>query len=52
MTLFDNPKTSDYTELNVKLIILEKMYKNFLKDNNATLDKIKLIIDNVWRLLA
>jgi hypothetical protein len=45
--LFDNPKTSDYTELNVRLIILEKMFKNFLSDNNATIDKIKQIINGL-----
>jgi hypothetical protein len=39
MSLYDNPKTSDYTEFNARLIILEKMFKIFMTDNNATLDE-------------
>jgi hypothetical protein len=44
MSLFDNPKTSDYTELNARLIILEKLFKNFLNENDTTLDEILEII--------
>jgi hypothetical protein len=33
MSLFDNPKTSDYTELDARLIILEKMFKIFMIEN-------------------
>jgi hypothetical protein len=47
MSLFGNLKTSDYTELNTTLIILVKMLKNILKDNNAKLDEIKLINDGL-----
>jgi hypothetical protein len=47
MSLYDYSKTSDYSELNARLIILEKMFKSFLKDNIATLEEIKLIIDGL-----
>jgi hypothetical protein len=47
MSLFNNLKTNSYTELNVRLIILEKLFKNFLKDNNSTIEEIKLIFDEL-----
>jgi hypothetical protein len=47
MSLFDNPKTSDYTELNARLIILEKMFKIFMTENNTTLEEIQKIINGL-----
>jgi hypothetical protein len=45
MSLYDNPKTSDYTELNASLIILEKMFKIFMMENNTTLEEMQKIIN-------
>jgi hypothetical protein len=47
MSLYDNPKTSDSTELNGRLIILEKMTKIFMTENNPTLDDIQKIINEL-----
>jgi hypothetical protein len=47
MSLFNNPKTSDYTKLNEGLIILEKMFRISLKNNNTILNELKLIIDGL-----
>jgi hypothetical protein len=47
MSLFDNPKTSDYTELNARLIILEKMFKIFMMENNTTLEEMEKIINGL-----
>jgi hypothetical protein len=47
MSLYDNPKTSDYTELNARLIILEKMFKIFMTENNTTLDEMQKIINDL-----
>jgi hypothetical protein len=41
MSLFDNVKTSDYTELNARLIILEKMFKIFITENYPTLEEMQ-----------
>jgi hypothetical protein len=47
MSLYDNPKTSDYTELNARLIILEKILKIFMTENNTTLDEMQKIINGL-----
>jgi hypothetical protein len=47
MSLYDNPKTSDYTELNSRLIILEEMFKIFMTENNTTLDVMQNIINEL-----
>jgi hypothetical protein len=47
MSLYDNPKTSDYTELNARLIILEKMFKIFMTENNTTLEEMQKIINEL-----
>jgi hypothetical protein len=47
MSLFGNPKTSDYTELNARLIILEKMFKIFMTENKVIQEDIQKIISNL-----
>jgi hypothetical protein len=47
MSLFDNPKTSDYFKFNRRLYYLEQMFKNFLKENNVTLEEMQKIIINL-----
>jgi hypothetical protein len=44
MSLFDNPKTS-YNKFNGRLYYLEEMFKNFLKEENVTIEEIRQAID-------
>jgi hypothetical protein len=45
MSLFDNPKSSEYFKFNGRLYYLEQMFKKFLKENNATEEDITEIIN-------
>jgi hypothetical protein len=46
MSLFDNPKGSDYFKFNGRLYYLEQMFKNFLKGNNVIEEEeIREVID-------
>jgi hypothetical protein len=47
MSLFDNPKSSDYFKFNGRLYYLEQTFKNYLKENNATPEDISEVINNL-----